>query len=270
MSETITKEEAIQRVQEGQEALQLGNAHEARMLFRQATEQDPSLAAAWVGMADSVLPYKDKHDYLSRALSLEPDNTNIREKLQTVEAEIAAGKILAPPITKDILGNTEPVSLQENAIIEVCYRHPDRETGLRCTQCGNPICTECTRPALVGQLCPDCARERRPSNYQVSAGMIALAAAVSFAVALPVSYLVVVFFRGFLFLILALFLAPAASNVLVRLLDRLTHAKRGRAMQIAVGAGLGVGAAPLLLLTLSLPLLLFFILAIVTAVNQLR
>jgi membrane associated rhomboid family serine protease len=40
----------------------------------------------------------------------------------------------------------------------VCYRHPDRQTGLRCSRCDRPICGECANPAPVGQLCPDDAR----------------------------------------------------------------------------------------------------------------
>jgi membrane associated rhomboid family serine protease len=36
-----------------------------------------------------------------------------------------------------------------------CYRHPDRETGLSCSECGRPICTECMTPAPVGLRCPD-------------------------------------------------------------------------------------------------------------------
>src|SRR4029453_1623435 len=39
-----------------------------------------------------------------------------------------------------------------------CYRHPDRQTGLRCSRCDRPICGECATPAPVGQLCPDDAR----------------------------------------------------------------------------------------------------------------
>jgi membrane associated rhomboid family serine protease len=37
-----------------------------------------------------------------------------------------------------------------------CYRHPDRPTGLRCTECGRPICSECSIDAAVGQRCPTC------------------------------------------------------------------------------------------------------------------
>ncbi|MEI8104896.1 MAG: rhomboid family intramembrane serine protease [Actinomycetes bacterium] len=36
-----------------------------------------------------------------------------------------------------------------------CYRHPDRETGLSCSECGRPICYECMTPAPVGQRCPE-------------------------------------------------------------------------------------------------------------------
>ena len=41
-----------------------------------------------------------------------------------------------------------------------CYRHPDRETGLSCSECGRPICTECMTVAPVGLRCPDHATQR--------------------------------------------------------------------------------------------------------------
>ncbi|HEU4658207.1 MAG TPA: rhomboid family intramembrane serine protease [Capillimicrobium sp.] len=41
-----------------------------------------------------------------------------------------------------------------------CYRHPDRETGVSCSNCGNPICTDCMTPTPVGMRCPECARQR--------------------------------------------------------------------------------------------------------------
>jgi membrane associated rhomboid family serine protease len=36
-----------------------------------------------------------------------------------------------------------------------CYRHPDRETGLSCSECGRPICTDCATFAPVGLRCPE-------------------------------------------------------------------------------------------------------------------
>jgi membrane associated rhomboid family serine protease len=39
--------------------------------------------------------------------------------------------------------------------LPTCYRHPDRETGLSCSECGRPICTECMTMSPVGPRCPD-------------------------------------------------------------------------------------------------------------------
>lgn len=40
-----------------------------------------------------------------------------------------------------------------------CARHPDRETGLRCTRCERPACPQCLREASVGYHCVDCVAE---------------------------------------------------------------------------------------------------------------
>ena len=42
----------------------------------------------------------------------------------------------------------------------VCYRHKDRETGVSCSNCGNPICPDCMTPTPVGMRCPECSRQR--------------------------------------------------------------------------------------------------------------
>jgi membrane associated rhomboid family serine protease len=36
-----------------------------------------------------------------------------------------------------------------------CYRHPDRETLVSCSECGRPICEDCMTFAPVGIRCPD-------------------------------------------------------------------------------------------------------------------
>ncbi|HEY5045482.1 MAG TPA: rhomboid family intramembrane serine protease [Solirubrobacteraceae bacterium] len=43
-----------------------------------------------------------------------------------------------------------------------CYRHPSRETGVSCSNCGRPICPDCMTTTPVGMRCPECSRERTP------------------------------------------------------------------------------------------------------------
>jgi membrane associated rhomboid family serine protease len=44
--------------------------------------------------------------------------------------------------------------------VETCYRHPGRETGVACSNCGRPICPDCMTPTPVGMRCPECSRQR--------------------------------------------------------------------------------------------------------------
>lgn len=43
--------------------------------------------------------------------------------------------------------------------VTTCYRHPQRETYVRCTRCDRYICPDCMREAAVGHQCVECVRE---------------------------------------------------------------------------------------------------------------
>ncbi|WP_242882837.1 rhomboid family intramembrane serine protease [Actinomadura litoris] len=49
--------------------------------------------------------------------------------------------------------STEP---KPETSVPTCYRHPGRETYVRCTRCDRYICPECMRDAAVGHQCVEC------------------------------------------------------------------------------------------------------------------
>jgi membrane associated rhomboid family serine protease len=51
--------------------------------------------------------------------------------------------------------------------VPVCYRHPSRETYVRCTRCERPICPDCMNVAAVGHQCPECVAEGRRTQRPV-------------------------------------------------------------------------------------------------------
>lgn len=66
----------------------------------------------------------------------------------------------------------------------VCAYHPDRPTRLACSECGKPICADCSYDAAVGQKCRECAAPE--GRYRVVQARRTIFARPSFQTA-PVS-----------------------------------------------------------------------------------
>ncbi len=53
------------------------------------------------------------------------------------------------------------------AELQKCYRHPDRETGVSCSECGRGICPDCMTFLPVGIRCPDHSGQARGATRVV-------------------------------------------------------------------------------------------------------
>lgn len=69
--------------------------------------------------------------------------------------------------------------MTEQPIAPVCAFHPDRQTWVKCSRCGRPICPDCMRAAPVGFHCPQCVAEgqvkrriRRVNDFQATKWLI--------------------------------------------------------------------------------------------------
>lgn len=107
--------------------------------------------------------------------------------------------------------------MEERTSTTVCYRHPDRATRLRCSECGRPICAECSHDAAVGQRCPECARPQ--GRHRVVNARQQVLARPSFQTA-PVSFTILAIAVA---LFVAGFLSPELNS---RLLESLGSVNR--------------------------------------------
>jgi hypothetical protein len=95
------------------------------------------------------------------------------------------------------------------------------------------MCGQCAKPAAVGQLCPECRKERRPTIYKVEPRDLALIGLTALAIAALISGLLSII-PGF-----GIFINIGAGwlggIVIVRAIDRVTRTKRGRSVQLVTG-----------------------------------
>jgi hypothetical protein len=276
MTESTTSE-VQQLVQAGRAAALAGDTMAARSNFRRATELDPSNAEAWVGLSSAVPILAEKRQYLQKALELEPQNADIGASLRYVEQLQAEGMQLEPSrrrAERNASGDASPLLSAPElpapaTAVEYCYRHPERETALHCIQCNRPICGACAQMTSVGQLCPECRRDRRPSNYKVSTSDVVIAAIVGAIAAALVAVPVAFFARGLFGFFIVFMAGPAIAEFIVRIVDRVTKLKRGRPMQITVGVAMVLGTLPLVLFN-PLMMIIYLVVGVSTAVARLR
>ncbi|MDY0019161.1 MAG: hypothetical protein RBT47_04085 [Anaerolineae bacterium] len=133
---------------------------------------------------------------------------------------------------------------EEQEAVVFCKWHPQVETGLRCYQCGAPICPRCAQRTPVGYLCPDCRKGRKqnfehslPADY-VIAGVVSLILGGIAGTFLPlVGWFVI-------------FLSPLSGTLIAEVVWYLVDRRYGSHLWQIISGCIIVGSLPMMLMSL--------------------
>ena len=134
-------------------------------------------------------------------------------------------------VTADL---TEPQPLH-------CYRHPDRETWVRCGRCDQPICMGCAMQGPVGLRCKTCGKPSRDALASMRPIQVAVGALVAGGLGAAVGYFSAQY--GWFVIVVGFF----AGTLIAEALDRTVGIKRGpqilrdRGRRLVVGGLIGGG-----------------------------
>lgn len=230
-----------------------GKRAAAESLYREVLEEAPEAEAAWLGLADVLTDDAEKTAVYERILQINPDNKAAQSALNQKasppgeSSEDWVKQVLDKPAAKTAVPAASPPPKPVVTVVPqpkpaadefnlVCYRHPNRETALRCYTCGKPICTECAVKTPVGYSCPDCLRDLRKGYYTATV----VDYLVAFLVTLPLSILAayLVGFIGFF----VFFVAPVVGTFIGRIAFWAVRRRRGRYLSYLVGGTVVLGA----------------------------
>lgn len=132
-----------------------------------------------------------------------------------------------------------------------CYVHPNRETSLRCNNCGRPICASCAVRTPIGYRCRECVKGQQKTFdtsewYDYLTGFV-VAAILSTIASILVTFIGGIGFFGW-FLIAAG--APTAGVAIAEGVRLVTQRRRSRALFTTVAVAVVVGALPVILFQL--------------------
>jgi hypothetical protein len=271
-------------LRQAQKVASAGKRTAAVQIYRQIVEEAPETAEAWLGLASLLNDESEQRSAYERVLTLDPQNEAAQRglaHLQSSDTSLPEASDASDPPTDDPFeqsrrwlndatsspgtGPPAPVpkvapsqTLEDQEAAEafdglVCYRHPNRETSLRCYSCDRPICSECAVKTPVGYRCPTCIREAEDAFFNVRPLDYVVAALVSLPLSLVAGYLILRFGGGgFLFIFLMLFIGGAIGGLIGRVTKRAVGNRRGRYLPyvVAVSVVLGVALPVLFLLLL--------------------
>jgi hypothetical protein len=116
-----------------------------------------------------------------------------------------------------------------------CYRHPDRETWIRCGRCDRPICTRCAMQGPVGSRCKQCGKLAFDPLTSFTAGQLVLGISTALMGGVVGGFIAVRI--GFFAILVSYF----AGAIIADLVGRATGYKRGPIMAAIVFGGIVAG-----------------------------
>lgn len=122
-----------------------------------------------------------------------------------------------------------------------CANHPTVETGLRCNNCGKPICPKCAVRTPTGYRCRECVRNQQ-KVFDTASWYDPL---IAFAIALVLSFL-----GSLLATVLGFFtilIAPVAGLIIAEAIRWIVQRRRSPRLFQAAALGAALGSLPLLL-----------------------
>jgi hypothetical protein len=122
-----------------------------------------------------------------------------------------------------------------------CYKHPNRETMLRCNKCERPICSQCAVLTPTGYRCKECVRGQQKIFDNAQAGDFIIAVVAAAGLAYFGSYITA--FIGFF----TIFASPFLGMVIVEAIKKLIRNRRSRPLFIAATAAAALGSLPMLI-----------------------
>jgi B-box zinc finger len=123
----------------------------------------------------------------------------------------------------------------------VCYRHPNKETTLRCNRCDRPICAQCARRTPTGYRCPECIKELSrvfvtAKWYDYLTGFFTAAVLSGIA-----SLLLNLIGGGFFFIFLIFLIGTAIGAVIAEAVRWVVGKRRAKSLFITAAAGVVAG-----------------------------
>lgn len=125
-----------------------------------------------------------------------------------------------------------------------CYRHPDRETMLRCNRCDKPICPECAILTPTGYRCKECIRGQQKIFDTATTRDVVLAGLLAVVLSFIGSY--ISSYLGFW----TIFVAPTAGIITAEAIRWVARKRRSKLLFRIAAAGAVVGALPIIITNL--------------------